>query len=112
MWITDLLKGENDFSLSPDRAISMMRADKSYKLLDVRTVNEYKQGHIENAINIPNESIGHEISAQLKDKEQNIFVYCLSGHRSMQACKKLSDMGYTHVYSIGGIGSWPGKIVK
>lgn len=100
MWIIDLLKSGRKYSkISHQQAMNLMNEDKDYKLIDVRTPMEYKQGHIKGAINIPNETIMKEQPSQLKKKNQNIFVYCFSGHRSRQTCKKLVKMGYTNVFS-------------
>ncbi|MDO4539069.1 MAG: rhodanese-like domain-containing protein, partial [Coriobacteriales bacterium] len=73
---------------------------------------EYAAGHIPGAINIANESIGTTRPAELPDLDQVILVHCLSGMRSKQACKKLADMGYTHIYNFGGINSWKGEVVS
>lgn len=82
-------------------------------ILDVRTREEFATSHIRGAINIPNEIIGHEdIEILLEDKEQNILVYCRSGHRSLQACSKLALLGYKNIYEFGGIITWEYEIEK
>lgn len=73
---------------------------------------EYADGHIPNAINIPNESINTTPPKELPDKAQKIFVYCRSGARSQQAAQKLADMGYTNIVEMGGINNWHGDVVK
>lgn len=80
-------------------------------IVDVRTLEEYNEGHIENAILIPNESIDGEPS-ELVDKDAIILVYCRSGNRSKQASDKLVELGYTKIYDFGGIVDWPYEIVK
>ena len=85
--------------------------DKDYIILDVRTEEEFKSGHIPNAICIPNETItGGELGA-LKDKNQLILVYCRSGRRSKEAAQKLANLGYTNVKEFGGIIDWTGETV-
>ena len=86
--------------------------DGSYIILDVRRVDEFAEGHIPGAINIPNETIGDTDPAQLPDKEQAIYVYCRSGNRSKQAAGKLVALGYTNVIEFGGIIDWTGEIEK
>ena len=91
-------------TISQDTAKKMMKEEKEYVILDVRTKEEYYDNHIEDAINIPLDEI--ESSTLLKDKEQIIFVYCQSGKRSKVASEKLANLGYTNVYDIGGINTW------
>lgn len=81
-------------------------------ILDVRTKEEYENGHIVNSILIPLDEIEAEVGNILKDKEQKILVYCRSGNRSSQASKLLVKMGYINVYDFGGIKDWPYEIVK
>lgn len=78
-------------------------------LLDVRTPGEFCQGHIPGAINIPVET-PYLIGDIIPDKDQDIFVYCLSGGRSQKACEIFSEMGYEHLTDIGGIIFWPGNL--
>ena len=89
----------------------MMEEETGYIILDVRTVDEYKEKHIPGAINIPNEMIGTDKPEQLPDKEQMILVYCRSGNRSKQAAAKLAAQGYTNI-EFGGIIDWPGETVS
>lgn len=81
-------------------------------ILDVRTQEEYNEGHIENAILLPVTDIKDKAEEILKDKGEKILVYCRSGNRSATASKQLIKMGYTNVYDFGGIISWPYEIEK
>ena len=96
--------------ISMENAVRLMENEEDYIILDVRTVEEYKDGHIPRAICIPNEAIGTENSKKLPDKEQLILVYCRSGNRSKQASEKLVALGYTNVKEFGGIIDWDGDI--
>lgn len=98
--------------ISMDTAVTMIQEEKGYIILDVRTAEEFADGHIPEAVNIPNEEIGTEEIVELPDKEQLILVYCRSGNRSKQASQKLADLGYTNVVEFGGIRDWTGEIVK
>ncbi|MGN1042383.1 MAG: rhodanese-like domain-containing protein [Christensenellales bacterium] len=80
-------------------------------LLDVRTVDEYRNGHIENSINLPLDKIGL-IEDTVCDKNTPVFVYCLSGGRSGRVVAYLKQIGYTNVKNIGGISAYSGKVVK
>ena len=90
----------------------IMSENSNYIILDVRTIEEYKEGHIPNAICIPNETIGQDIQNLLKDKNQLILIYCRSGNRSKQAAEKLQKLGYTNLIEFGGIIDWKGEIEK
>ncbi|MCU6761106.1 Thiosulfate sulfurtransferase PspE precursor [uncultured Roseburia sp.] len=92
-------------------AALLMEDASDYVILDVRTQEEYDQGHIKGAVCIPNETIGEEVSEKLPQKDQTIFVYCRSGNRSKQASSKLAALGYTDVVEFGGISDWDGEIV-
>ena len=80
-------------------------------LLDVRTAEEYRDGHIDGSINIPLDKIS-SVENIVKDKSTPLYVYCLSDGRSGQAVSYLKQMGYTNVKNIGGISSYGGKVVK
>ena len=98
--------------VSSAEAMKLMAESSDYIILDVRTMDEYRTGHIENAVCIPNETITKDIVKQLPDKDQRIFVYCRSGNRSRQAASKLASFGYSDIIEFGGINSWKGKVVK
>ena len=96
--------------ISMEEAVAMMETEENYIILDVRTIEEFAEKHIPNAINIPNETIGSEELAELPDKNQLILVYCRSGNRSKQASEKLAALGYTNIYEFGGINDWTGEL--
>ena len=98
--------------ISMDEAIAIMEKENDYIILDVRTVEEFAEKHIPDAINIPNETIGTEDVPELPNKEQLILVYCRSGNRSKQASEKLAALGYTNIVEFGGINDWPGETVS
>lgn len=98
--------------ISQEEAKKMMEKDDGHIIVDVRREDEFAQGHIPNAICIPNESIDAREPKELPDKDQIILVYCRSGNRSKQAAEKLAKLGYRNVYEFGGIIDWTGEIVK
>ena len=69
-------------------------------LIDVRTTEEYKRGHLAGSVNIPLDELK---SFNLTDKSKPIRVYCKSGARSARAKALLNTMGYTDVTDLGGI---------
>lgn len=94
-----------------DEAKKMMETQKVI-VVDVRTLEEYNEGHIPNAISVPLETIENEAEAKLKNKDALILVYCRSGRRSREAALKLIEKGYTNVIDFGGIKDWNGEVVK
>ena len=97
--------------ISQDEAMKMMQEQTDCLIVDVRRPDEFAEGHIAGAVNVPNETIEDEAPEALPDKEQTLLVYCRSGNRSKEASQKLADMGYTNVYEFGGINTWEGEIV-
>ena len=98
--------------ISMDEAVKMMKDEKNYIILDVRRPDEYAEGHIPGAINVPNEEIGTAEIAELPSKSQLILVYCRSGRRSKEASEKLTKLGYTNIVEFGGILDYKGEIEK
>lgn len=102
-----------DFLKQPDihQGVADWEATTGAVLLDVRTAEEYTQGHIPGSINIPLQSL-KAVETAVSDKETPLFVYCRSGNRSRQAVDILKAMGYSHATNIGGILAWSGKVEK
>lgn len=76
-------------------------------ILDVRTSDEYKQGHIAKAINIDWDSDEFESQVKKLDKAKPVLVYCLSGARSASAAEYLSKNGFNEIYDLqGGLLKW------
>ena len=98
--------------ITMDEAVNMMAQETGYIILDVRRPDEFAAGHIPNAINVPNESIGTDEIPELPNKDQLIMVYCRSGRRSKEASEKLVKLGYTNIVEFGGILDWKGEIEK
>ena len=80
-------------------------------LLDVRTPQEYKEGHVPKSKNVPLQMID-KVTSVVTTKETPLFVYCYSGSRSSQAVNTLKRMGYSNVTNIGGISSYIGKVER
>ena len=98
--------------ISAEQAKTIMDTEKDYVIIDARTEEEFAEGHIENAILIPEYEIAERAEKELPDKEQLILVYCRSGRRSKIASEELVKLGYSNVKEFGGIVDWPYDIVK
>ena len=94
-------------NITAEEAKQIMDSEEGYVILDVRTQEEYDQGHIPGAILIPDTEV--EVTAEdvLTDKDQLILVYCRSGRRSKLASEILVELGYTNIKEFGGIIDWP-----
>lgn len=97
--------------ITSDEAKNIMSTQKAI-VVDVRSLEEYNEGHIPNAISVPLETIENEAETKLKNKDDLILVYCRSGRRSREATLRLIEKGYTNVIDFGGIQDWNGEIVK
>lgn len=91
---------ENDIDY--EEAKQILFDDENAILLDVRSKQEYKEGHLDYAINIPLYDLETNIYNKLTDKNQTIIVYCQTGNRSKKAFNILSKNGYTNIYNIQG----------
>ena len=96
----------DDGVLTPEQAKARMEENPDLILLDVRTQEEFEQGHIPGAVCLPVEMIAADMPF-LFGKDAEILLYCRSGRRSADAAKKLRDMGFTNVFDFGGIIDWP-----
>ena len=68
-------------------------------LVDVRSKQEYNEGHLNGSINIPLYDLEKQIN-KLPDKQCTTILYCRSGHRSRQAKEKLEKLGYENIYNL------------
>ena len=97
-------------NITAEKAKQLMDTEENYIILDVRTQEEYDQGHIPGAIFIPDNRIDADAEKVLTDKNQLILVYCRSGRRSKLAAERLVQLGYTNIKEFGGILDWPYEV--
>ena len=97
-------------NITAQEAKKIMDDQEGYILLDVRTQEEYDQGHIPGAIVVPDTEIEARAEEVLPDKDQLILVYCRSGRRSKNAAQILVELGYTNIKEFGGIIDWPYEV--
>ena len=101
----------NYMQITAKEAKNIMDNETDYIILDVRTEEEFSEGHINGAILIPDYKITEKAEEILTDKDQLILVYCRSGRRSKLAADSLATMGYTNIKEFGGIIDWPYGVV-
>ena len=97
-------------NITAEEAKQIMDNEEGYIILDVRTKEEYDEGHIPGAIVISHEEIAEKADEVLTDKDQLILVYCRSGRRSKIAAEALVELGYTNIKEFGGIIDWPYEV--
>ena len=75
-------------------------------LLDVRTAEEFAEGHLDGATNLPVQQLESRLGAFPAKKDQNVVVYCRSGARSGRATQMLRKAGYVKVFDLGAMSNW------
>lgn len=75
------------------------------RLVDVRTPAEFRDGHVDGAVNVPLDQLEAR-SAEIGAKDQAVVLYCHSGRRSALAARKLAAQGFTKVYDLGPKSAW------
>lgn len=100
-----------DFFKQPDinQGVQEFKNAAGAVLLDVRTPQEYREGHIPGSQNVPLQQLD-KVEEVTENKDTVLYVYCRSGARSRQAVSLLQAMGYTNVHNIGGIAAYSGKV--
>ena len=111
------VNGENGLNLAYEQitqaeAKAIMDSGEKCIIIDARTDAEFAEGHIKDAILIPEYEIASRAGQLLPDKDALILVYCRSGRRSKIASEELVKLGYTNVKEFGGIIDWPYETVK
>jgi len=90
-------------SIDAKTAITLLENDDNVSLLDVRTIEEYKEGHLRDAKLIPLQTLSDNLTMLKADKDKKIIVYCRSGNRSVAASRILESHGFTPLNVKGGI---------
>lgn len=100
-------------NLNQEKWLFSINNSENSLIIDVRTQDEFNDGHIENSLNFNIYDAVKFIEEISKlDKKASVHVYCKSGVRSLQACEIIKGMGFSKVFNlIGGITEWKNKIV-
>ena len=97
-------------NISTDEFVEALRNSNKKIILDVRTPEEFANSHIDGSINMDVRSADFNQRIAKLDKDQPVYVYCLSGGRSANASNILADNGFKTVNNIlGGISKWSGE---
>jgi rhodanese-related sulfurtransferase len=106
--VTSCLKSQADGVQVLDVAkYEKKMAQPDVQLVDVRTPEEFNEGHIENAVNIDFMADDFDAKVVSLDKEKPVMVYCKSGGRSAKASARLKELGFKNITDLeGGISNW------
>lgn len=104
-----LMSSSNVVNIDPTEFSSKIREEVgNFTIIDCRTEREFKQGHIESALNydIFNSNFASQIQESVS-LDKDIYIYCLSGGRSSGAAKIVESLGYKSIYNMsGGFNRW------
>lgn len=93
--------------ISPLEMKEAVYENGAQQLVDVRTIEEFRAGHLKNAHNISVTDADFEENILKLDKDKPIYLYCRSGKRSANAAKMLKDLGFNEIYDLkGGYLNW------
>lgn len=96
-----------EIQILPPQEFHDATAGNNVQLLDVRTAEEFKEGHLDHAVNIDVLKDDFSEKAKTLDKDQPLYLYCRSGNRSAKASTILKDMGFKEIYDMeGGYLKW------
>jgi len=96
-----------DAALDAGQLLQRQQAGQAPMLLDVRSADEYRDGHIAGALNIPVDALAQRAGVLGVPRDSEIVVYCVSGKRAARAQETLTSLGYTHVRLLdGSLNTW------
>ena len=102
-------KGYREFPM--EEVQKWLDSDRDFLLVDVRTAEEYEEGHLPGAILVPIEEIQVGHVDALPDPQQTLLLYCWTGRRAEDSAAMLAELGYKDIYAVGGIVDWTGEVV-
>jgi phage shock protein E len=106
-------RGKQTIDITMEELKNIIMRNSNVILLDVRSPQEYQEGHINGAILIPVYELECKACKMLKNKNEPIIVYCKSGMRSLRAIQILTRLGYMCLYNLkGGLDEYNGHYRK
>lgn len=107
LFFSSCLRDQEGISVVDSNKFEQQMKESSSQIVDVRTPEEFEEGHITNAVNMNVTGDDFEKQIESLDKEKPVMVYCKSGGRSARAASILKDKGFKNVYDLdGGIIGW------
>lgn len=103
------VKSNSDKIISPSDYVSKLEDGEAIILIDVRRIDEYRYKRIPEAVHVPLSMIDR-IGDIFPDRYQTYVLYCEHGVRSNQALAIMTKLGYSNVFDMGGMETWPGEI--
>lgn len=99
-----LMRGQRP--IPPGEAVRLINGSDAV-VVDVRSVSDYRKGHILNAVHVPLAGIDERAKEISKDRDRTVICYCAIGSAAPQACAKLRKLGYHDVHALkGGLAAW------
>ncbi len=100
-----------DVTIPQAQALLQQKSGQSdFVILDVRTPEEFAEGHLANAVNINVLATSFTAQVTALDRTKTYLVYCRTGHRSVQASGAMRQLGFSSVFNmVGGIVAWQAK---
>jgi len=110
-FLSGLFENKKYTNINGEELQKMVKENKGVVILDVRTIGEFRSGHIPKSKNIPVQELSSKVSSLDSYKDDEVIVYCASGARSASAARSLSKSGFNKVYNLnGGVSSYKGKL--
>ncbi|MCG8426040.1 MAG: rhodanese-like domain-containing protein [Chromatiales bacterium] len=104
--VQNFIASSDKSAVSPQKATEMINREEAV-VVDVRPMNDFTEGHIINALNIPANALKNQIKTLEKYKDKPIIMACRSGAQSSMACKQLRKEGFEKVFNLqGGMLAW------
>lgn len=107
MGILDWLTGRKNIN----DAVEDARKIEGAVIVDVRSAEEFAEGHIPGALNVNIDHLG-DLLLKISGKDVPVYCYCLTGARSGRAANMLRGMGFDKVTNLGGFRNYNGPVEK
>ncbi|MBX7100574.1 MAG: rhodanese-like domain-containing protein [Myxococcaceae bacterium] len=92
-------------SITGEQAHALVDTQRAV-LLDVRTPDEFRERHLGGAVNLPVQALEAREAEVPAKPDQDVIVYCRSGHRSARAAELLKARGFSKVHDLGSMSNW------
>ena len=109
-FFSSIFGGQKYKNINNEELENIIKNNKNALILDVRTIEEFRGGHIPKEKNIPVQELKSQLNNLDNYKDNDIIVYCASGMRSSSSANILANNGFNKVYNLGGIGNYKGKL--